>query len=407
MKKLKMKILSVILVISLLLSVFVIYASADENTLQYSSVAHHYFESLGSGIPTNVYGSCTLVAISMLLSFYDIYWNDVFVDAKYESENAGSATPYFGVPFNASIGIKLENDDVASLQNKDQYMAFALANAGEYLHMKLISIAASLPSFTESDSTLGLSSDEYIAVLDKYFDDIFGQRDYYREDGNYPDDFPVTIHRVSQLFNDSYQDVIDAIENQVIQGNPVIYSGDDDDGRHAMVAYAKENYDILLHRGYSTSTSIYTTVSRTEYNYDISAVWIEINEDALPHQCSGSYTLAGLNDPICSCKAYRTLHPKHTHEMGSYMSEYDSNKHKYRCKWGCIVEAPHAFRSISQNNSYHGVVCDCGYTVTESHIFIDTANPRYMRCSICSYTKDNWGPGQNVQMGYEDGEEKE
>lgn len=408
MKNLKMKILSVILVISLLFSLFAIQASASD--IEYTTVAHHYFGTILNNIPQNIHGSCVLVAISMILSFYDIYWNDAFVFNDYEDysdSGIGIARMDYEVPYR-SPGIKLENRSLTSEEHSSisSYMNFAVENAGNYLHMKLISICMDLGFYTNTNSALGLSVERMLVVLDTYFDQRFGEADYYSADGNYAENLPITIHMTADYIDGcTRQTVLNDIENQIEQGNPVIYSGFNGTGGHTMVAYALDNNDISLHKG--TMQNMYDKIGRTEYSNNISAVWIEINEDALPHQCSGSYTLTELKDHICSCKAYRTLHPKHTHEMGSYMSEYDSNKHKYRCKWGCIVEAPHAFRSISQNNSYHGVVCDCGYTVTEPHIFIDTANPRYMRCSICGYTKDNWGPGQNVQMGYEDGEEKE
>ena len=52
MKKIRTKILSVILIVSLLLSVFAIQAFANQNSIQYTSVADHYFDEL-RGITTN------------------------------------------------------------------------------------------------------------------------------------------------------------------------------------------------------------------------------------------------------------------------------------------------------------------------------------------------------------------
>lgn len=46
--------------------------------------ASQYFKNLNSNFGNNVYGTCTYVAIGMLLSFYDTYWDDNFIDDNYD-----------------------------------------------------------------------------------------------------------------------------------------------------------------------------------------------------------------------------------------------------------------------------------------------------------------------------------
>lgn len=46
---------------------------------------YKYYYNLSTNMPENVLGICGYTALSMLLSFYDTYWNDCFIDEKYES----------------------------------------------------------------------------------------------------------------------------------------------------------------------------------------------------------------------------------------------------------------------------------------------------------------------------------
>ena len=68
MKNFKTKILSVVLIISLLLSILAIQVSANQSSAVYNSVADNFFSQMFGNIPKNVHGSCVLVAMSMLLS---------------------------------------------------------------------------------------------------------------------------------------------------------------------------------------------------------------------------------------------------------------------------------------------------------------------------------------------------
>lgn len=429
MKKLKMKILSLILVISLLLSVFVIYASADENTLEYSSVAHHYFESLGSHIPPNVHGSCVYVAMSMLLSFYDMYWSDCFVEKNYEYNGYTSAFSWEDFP-NGTPWINIERIEEGSDIETDEtaYRSFVQTASSNNLHPYLISIGISenVGHEVDNDTGFGIDIDETIEVLNKYLNLIFGTANYYAEDGNYNPDLPVTIHAVAEYWPGQSRDsVLSAVRNQVIQGNPVIFGGhtnsaskekgdsstttgsNNSKAGHAMIAYhVTEDADILLNTGHTGNR--FDSVENTIYQTDIDAVWLEINENILPHKCSNKYLFMTNSNSFytCSCNAYKTLHPKHKHSYSIQL--IDANTHKYQCNYGCdaIIEH-HALKHVSLDNSYHNDICNCGYITASPHIFVNTANPRYMRCTMCSYTKDNWGPGQNVQMGYDESEETE
>ena len=83
MKKIKHSIIAVVLVFSLLTGVFSINSVALQPGPDCEKVSHHFFEEIGNSVPANVRGSCVYVALTMMLQFYDFYWNDDFVDDSY------------------------------------------------------------------------------------------------------------------------------------------------------------------------------------------------------------------------------------------------------------------------------------------------------------------------------------
>lgn len=73
----------------------------DPNFSQDSSFLETYYRNLATNKPSNSFGICGYTGISMLLSFYDTYWNDAIIDEKYDSPVA-------------IIGASLQNLTVAS-----------------------------------------------------------------------------------------------------------------------------------------------------------------------------------------------------------------------------------------------------------------------------------------------------
>ena len=414
MKKARTKILSVIVIISLLLSAFAIQVFANESE-QYNSVAHHYFESIGSRVPSNVHGSCVYVAMSMLLSFYDMYWYDGFVAVAYEHPSIASANSWSEYP-NGTPWMNIEEvEGTVAETSLSEYRNFIQNNWGIFLHMYLLSIGIGLNLHPQnnSDDGFGINIYETIAVLDEYFDIVFGEADYYAENGNNNPDLPVNIHATAEYWaGQNRETVLNAIGNQVSSGNPVIFGGyrilsnsetdslpkssaqESEKTGHAMVAYnIDDNGDIMMHKGHGNSTSPTTTFNNTEYQLDIDAVWIEINKDILPHECSEKYNFMTNSESFntCSCQAYKTLHPSHTHELTNkkYLSQ---ESHKRECKSGCgyVLIEVHSFVCQDIGGGYHLGTCECGYTVTQIHTLVKK-NPHYSTCIHCGYTKNTNG----------------
>ena len=388
MKKIK-NIFLALFIFSLIFGVFVINAFAYENN-QYENVAHHYFENLGNSIPDNCHASCAYVAMGMLLSFYDIYWSDSFItDNDYLNTNGAKNVVSRAFP-NGTPGLLLENDDLSESEKENvlEYKTFVQNKAEDYFHMYLLSLGMNMgiSDITDETCTYEITFYDQAMILDKYFDSIFGENDYYGADENCSANLPLTIHYMYEIDpGQNRESILNKIREEVDKGNPVIYRGDrlkststsnisgnsDNNSEkvgHVMIAYhAESDGDILLHTGHikENESEITTTVEKTEYNLNIGVFWIEINTDILEHVCSNYYTYNNLETAIdvCSCVAYKYVHPAHSH-INLKLEQYDSNQHKYKCSWGCEIKKDHD--TVHQiDGDYHSFVCECGYSYEE------------------------------------------
>ena len=381
------KTLFILTVLIFIFSFVSISAIASEDDTLYKTIPQHYFETIYDKTPSNYHGSCSHVAMSLLLSYYDVYWNDIFIDTKYENLNNAKSGQQRDYP-ELAPSIILENTALTSDQekNKSAYLDFVSNNRDNYLHMYLISLAEQL-GFYEGDSEdelLGINFVESAQLLDIYFDDLFKvNKDYYRRDGTLDNTLPVNIFVMMEYDTGvTHQDVLDKMKEELRQNNPVIYcgfrtnnsvapqdttapEGVDKDG-HAMVAYLEDDTgNILFHKGHYTNP--FDDLNSTEYNLDIGILWIEINENLLEHECTKDYKYYKFGDyiQVCSCVAYKYVHPEHEHLNGRF-STYTETTHTYKCDWGCSIENEHNLVHQVDGN-YHSLVCECGYSREESY----------------------------------------
>ena len=72
------------------------HASTDETLtreerLMRESYMYYYFANLGNHIEENVVGTCGYIALGMLLTYYDTYWDDSLVSDSYIVNENNSA----------------------------------------------------------------------------------------------------------------------------------------------------------------------------------------------------------------------------------------------------------------------------------------------------------------------------
>lgn len=368
------------------LNLFVFSISADDTeqvlcvTDHFSKLKYNNNGSIENRIPPNEIGTCTHLAMSMILSFYDFYWNDCFVPTREwpsdEVHDMGWEKGTYNSINNTVIETSNANPEASAwLQYKqieNDYREFAQATDIFYLQSKLFSIAES-ETLTGSVGIVGMLAFQVVRVLEEYLLSV-GLGPEQGVEVHIEHGFP----NIDNL-NANRDTLFSTIKNKVQEGHPVMFLGldnidafpeiiDGDDWgiyAHAMVAYGVEQIngkdDILLHTGWSNNElQYYNSTPYTKFN---SAVWIEIDEEKLPHVCTDAYRDTATNQNVCACYVYSNTHPAHC-------------SHNYHCE--------------PKNDTYHHDICGCGVAINQTHhtftysTHSTTSHTKY--CSLCGYS---------------------
>ena len=223
MKKFKMrkirKIGIVALITTVLLSLFVLVAYADEEDVpQHTSCVGEYFEWLNNcrSHPKNN-ETCTYVAMSELMSFYDAYWHDDFVPVNYE--NTGIYQEY-ATAFYQNFHFKRENNtveniDTDTISGKIEYRNFVTNedNIDEYFQIYLISLGMEL-GYHNLSLSYGVTDAEFIELLEYYL---------YEKCGFEENEVDVKYMETNLSTTDA--DLFNTAKEQIKKGFPVIYGG--------------------------------------------------------------------------------------------------------------------------------------------------------------------------------------
>lgn len=339
--------------------------------------------------------TCPYVAMSLLLTFYDSYWNDRFVDDHYEWEKGkyNSTNDKLEDTFAPKIeGMDWKDYTDTNYPNVEEdqlyqyYRDYAIANAGNFLEPYLISIGMSLGYHPATDETLGLSAIETIVVLSYY---LYSIRNFTENE--------VVIN----YLHEDNGDVEGKIRERIASGFPVLYIGhrivestdntkaqgseNSETVGHVLVAYGLNNVnDIMLHTGYDENHL--QSYKYTNYKYDRAIIWLEINEENLPHVCSDAYVDSVTDETYCACEVYCGSHPNGTHAAGDGYLSYTNAGHNKPCK-RCekTVFVSHSYtHTPCNNNNYHLSTCACGYTTNTGHVVnIPSGNAKIGTCISC------------------------
>lgn len=410
-KKLLIKVASYIVVLSLIVSVFSIniYAEEPKDDTYLDTYAAHYFEYLTSNFGNNTEGTCTYVAVGMLLSFYDSYLNDKFVIDDYEALGTINSDTHSVF----SPGIRQEGDWEES--SYSSYDTFVTANADDFFHLKLIQIARddlhlydqSSQNQRSTDSTNKPGETDWsIHLFDAkdVIEEYFSQLEYSSEETGRIEDY-VTIH-ISSYNDEEHINLSDpnvAIRNEMIEkviaGIPVVYAGftvtNDNESKssmnynvssgsstkskgHSMVAfdYDEESDTLYFHTGWNSDT-VMTDKEVDAFIYTTKTVimWFEI-DDELVHSCSNNYaySTSPTTSSLCACQMYSGS-SSHTHNYNGI--KYNDDCHFSRCVCGKVenVEA-HNLIYPGIRPAYHYEKCnDCTYGDYVNHEYIVPQSP--------------------------------
>ena len=336
--------------------------------------------------------SCAYVALSLLLTFYDSYWSDEFVENDYEWEDAtyNSANDTLIETFAATEEAEDWEDYVAeNVTDKDKtfsyYRDYALDHYSYYLESYLVSLGVSLGLHPDPNEPLGLNFGEILQLLSHYLYNVCN--------------FSTSQIEIKYL-HESSGDINAIMRNQINSGFPVFYRAESTTAGHALIAYGiDETNDILLHTGWKKNA--HQKLSNTEYNLSRAILWLEINEENLPHQCSDAYRdYSDATKTYCACQIYST-HPSHNnnHISISGNSNYDEAYH-----WtnGChcgkpgpdSVVTPHDLSYVvTPDSTTHYAECDgCGYNDYIDHNYnqlISVSDTHHAESCVCGLTEES------------------
>ena len=420
--------------------------------------------------PENDVGSCFYVAMSLLLSFYDAYWDDRFVPDEYET--MGTVDMANGA-FLTDFHLQLENfawKDIyenngleqGTTEFKNAYSEFIDNNADKFLQMYLISVALER-GYYDWGFDYSMLAIQMVNFLEYYLYDLCG----FTSD-------QIVVHREFVLLPSNKDELAETAVNVIGQGFPIIFCAadlfpSDSNSRwiednvfaaHVLLGYdiTEDGNDVVLSKCWNKEET--TTLMSTVFDCVNSIIWLEINPEALPHQCSPSYKdRRSSSTTFCACQIYRD-HPLHqcvsrtggTQCTGEYSDSFclcgqevvvehnyrwlkpsvdghyrecdcgnkqsieqhvweysniQSETHTESCFCGYSQTKYHDHKSCySKTNVLHTVTCSCGKTYTENHN-LERINVRYSVCMNCGYTRDHFGGNENVHLGTKEDEETE
>lgn len=333
-------------------------ASENNTELVLENAMTYYFSNLNINYAYNQVGTCSFVALEMLMNYFDNYYTDNIVanchEVKaysntlndiYSSDSPGSQA-YFDSDY-------LRDSSIQNYYNR------LVAASNTSLHAKLVNIAV-------NSNYINFSNDDYGLHI-RFLYDIFVE--YLQQYS-----FLQSVWQVNNQYNSNYRDVDSSLgitysekmRREVISivksGKPVIVDlrkYDDEQNLytgHSVVAYDYDsNTDTLFyHFGWKGSSHVTAESKGYEYIYSYS----HINYTG-EHAHSDNYVIN--NVAMCSCKM-----PTHVHDK------------KFSLK----------------NDDCHKAVCYCGYNELENHRFsivIGRHGIEYKKCIDCNLTKLNDG----------------
>lgn len=405
-------------------SIFVLSASAEDDNEEekiycvsdhFDKLVYNKYNPDGSHrVPENKLGSCTQLAMSMILTYYDFYWNDSFVPAI---ENDDGSTHEMGWDFGTfdsstntvtkTITAYYENLEWdGGTEWNNNYRDFVDTNKNVFLHPYLIDLS-NTTTINGVVGITGLLACQVVNVLEEYF-----------IRNSLINESAITIHFERGFAqdgeNNSRETLYESMKAQILQGNPVIFFGlsaglvpdiagklpeeiTQDDiyyGGHAMVAYGIENTahgeDILLHTGWnSTDHEMYSYYKTSPFTLFNSAIWIEIDENQIPHECTEKYIVDNSESKLCACQVYKT-HPYHN-QNHVYFTKIDNIKQYEECICGDYhVLHYHQNKTYTYiNRTIHMESCGlCEYSTKKPHEYYleSISSTQHMQTCNCGKT---------------------
>lgn len=265
----------------------------------------NYFSNLKHNFARNYFGTCSFTALTMLLSYYDTFYNGVIIPDSYSSSQTTVSRLINSYFIPTSPGIIYENSNLG--YTKDTRNLYFNATYSYLFDSKLI---------IENDYIHAVQADEYQPILDAYYG---------------PNKLVMRSQPV--IMNNSL--LLDDIKRLIDNNTPVILNIEDESGRtrHAVVAYDYDAVNIYCHFGYANTSCrlpYNSTFGDTEYKFIYYYAYLDIESSYYAHSHCDRYIFNNL--AYCGCG-----------------------------------EHCHIFDYVYVSETTHKKVCPCGETIYERH----------------------------------------
>lgn len=350
------------------------YESVENNFLNEQFSTQYFSKLINHG--KNSHGTCSYIAMIMILSFYNTYWDDNIIDETFE-QNVRNVVSINGV--DRSPGIRTEDESLASRDDFEQYIQNVRNNYANYFHFNLVKLGIDYFDFYNGK----LFEDRYYSSssLDKPLDSL-GINYYQHCDllEYYLYDFKSYLSSEVKIMSSRGNHDINKqfIINNILKGHPVVFFARSSDGEqgHVMVAYDYDiaNDEIICNLGWG-GNSFKAKYSSTAFSNITSAYVLHFHNQ---HTCSDNYEKIS-GSTICPCSLNMPL---------QYVNQYiiiDNFNHLKTCECGYSVEEEHQYLSNYLNNTYHRQLCNCNFYKDLPHAVENVSNG-IGKCVLCNAT---------------------
>lgn len=338
----------------------------------YDNYLQAYFDNLTYNLGMNYKGSCGYVAIGMMLSYYDTYYNDNIIPETYDIVSNGSETDM--ISRRNSPGImrdiianpnSLGSSSYGYYLTANEYYSSIMSIQNTSMHAKLITIGASYGyyDFSDDNNPAGTNFNIRFNVINNYFSNILG--------------YGTADYSLSYINREGMPSKSSEVRNFAIQevqkGNPVLLSIGGPAGGHVVVAYDydSDNDNLYCHFGWGANRT-HRTMESEGFNVYKTALVFNFNGQ---HAHSNNYAVTTIESNIPTTEYYCYDDPD--------ILTYATHVHQF------------VYRPVDSN--FHIQKCSCGETQGQKsrHIidgnYIDPiGNGRYKPCAHCGYLIDTF-----------------
>lgn len=315
-------------------------------TFYYSTnYLNYYFSNLQGNMGRNVRGTCGLVAIGMLLSYYDSSTNDSIIPDGYDINNVDLANVSF-YSRNDSPGTLCETiPQNCNYLIDSQYNNFVYSQRNVSLHCKLI---------TMNNYVYGTNYSSRYNVVNNFLSNVSNISNYSINGINYEGYFyngsPLNTRQYYSNLVKQY--IVQKIQNNI----PVLVSAtnQDNSSHHAFVIYGYESAtdSFISNLGWGYGNSHVLLNSSSTYRFFKTAMTISFvghsHSDNYVFRCPSNHD----EDNYSECPCGYSEHSIHLYTC--YYSQLTSVKHRAYCCCGSSKQEVH-------NLDIEGTCVLCGY----------------------------------------------